>query len=49
MTGVTEDQMNRPLFEEPTAALERPNHWSEPLGFMVGGMANQKYQHLGQQ
>jgi hypothetical protein len=49
MTGFTEDQMNRPLFEEPTAALERPDHWSEPLGFMVGGLANQKYQHLGQQ
>ncbi|MGI1663965.1 hypothetical protein ACRDNQ_17130 [Palleronia sp. KMU-117] len=49
MTGFNEDQMHRPLFEEPTAALERPSQWSEPLGFMVGGMANQKYQQLGQQ
>lgn len=49
MTPFTEDQMHRPLFEEPTAALARPDPWSEPLGFMVGGMANQKYQHLGQQ
>lgn len=49
MTGFTDEQMHRPLFEEPTEALGRPNQWSEPLGFMVGGMANQKYQHLGQQ
>lgn len=49
MVGFTEEQMHRPLFEEPTEALERPSKWSEPLGFMVGGMANQKYQHLGQQ
>ena len=49
MAGFTEEQMHRPLFEEPTAAIERPNQWSEPLGFLVGGGANQQYQHLGQQ
>lgn len=49
MTTFTDEQMNRPLFEDPAVALERPNKWSEPLGFMVGGMANQKFQHLGQQ
>lgn len=49
MSAFTDEQMHRPLFEEPTAAIERPDQWSEPLGFMVGGMANQPYQHLGQQ
>lgn len=49
MTGFTDEQMHRPLFEEPTAAIERPDQWSEPLGFLVGGAANQRYQHLGQQ
>lgn len=49
MTVFTDEQMHRPLFEEPTEELERPNEWSEPLGFMVGGMANQEYQYLGQQ
>ncbi len=49
MAGFTEEQMHRPLFEEPTAAIERPDQWSEPLGFLVGGGANQRYQHLGQQ
>lgn len=49
MTGFTEEQMHRPLFEQPTAALARPDKWSEPLGFLVGGAANQRYQHLGQQ
>jgi CNT family concentrative nucleoside transporter len=39
MADFTEEQMHRPLFEEPTVALERPCEWSEPLGFMVGGMA----------
>ncbi len=49
MTSFSEDQMHRPLFEEPSAAIERPDQWSEPLGFLVGGGANQRYQHLGQQ
>lgn len=49
MTRFTAGQMHRPLFEEPTADLVRPNEWSEPLGILVGGMANQQYQHLGQQ
>ncbi|GAB3306341.1 hypothetical protein [Haliea atlantica] len=49
MTGFSQEQMHRPLFEEPTAAIERPDQWSEPLGFLVGGSANQRFQHLGQQ
>ena len=49
MTVFTEEQMHRPLFEEPTVEIERPDEWSEPLGFLVGGAANQRYQHLGQQ
>lgn len=49
MTAFTEEQMHRPLFEEPTVEIERPDEWSEPLGFLVGGAANQRYQHLGQQ
>ena len=49
MTPFSEEEMHRPLFEEPTSALERPDQWAEPLGFMVGGMANTNYQHLGQQ
>ncbi len=49
MHGITDEQMYRPLFEAPTAAIERPDEWSEPLGFLVGGGANQPFQHLGQQ
>jgi hypothetical protein len=49
MSVFTDEQMHRPLFEEPTADIERPDQWSAPLGFLVGGMANQPYQHLEQQ
>jgi len=49
MAGFTEEQMHRPLFEQPTAAIERPDQWSEPLGFLVGGGANHRFEHLGQQ
>jgi hypothetical protein len=45
----THDQMNRPLFEEPTLALERSDPSDGAPGFMVGGMANLSLQHLGQQ
>jgi len=31
--------LNRPLFAEPTAELEREDPWSGPKGFMLGGMA----------
>ena len=37
MTNFSEDQIHRPLFEEPTDAIEREDAWDEPLGFLVGG------------
>jgi len=49
MSGFTNEQMNRPLFEEPISDISRPDEWSTPLGFLIGGMANNKFQHLGQQ
>lgn len=49
MTVFSHDQMHRPLFEELTAKHERPDEWSSPPSFVVGGMANLSYQHLGQQ
>lgn len=49
MTTFTHDQMHRPIFEEPDHLHERTDEWSEPKGFMVGGMANMSFQHLGQQ
>jgi hypothetical protein len=49
MTVFTDEQMNRPLFEEPTPDLERSHPSEEPLGFMIGGIANLTSQHLGQQ
>ena len=49
MTIFSYDQMHRPLFEEPTPEIERHDSSEGPLGFMVGGMANLSYQHLGQQ
>ena len=48
MSNVSEDQMYRPLFEEPTDALERGDAWEEPLGFLVGGMANTSLQQLAE-
>lgn len=44
----TQEQMTRPLFEEPTEAIERTSPY-EKKGFLVGGGANQKFQHLSQQ
>ena len=49
MTVFTEAQMNRPLFEEPTPALECADPSEGPPGFMTGGMANLTFQHLGRQ
>lgn len=49
MTIFTEEQMNRPLFEEPIPALERSDPSEGPPGFMVGGMANLAFEHIGQQ
>ena len=39
----------RPLFEEPTEALEREAPWDGVAGFMVGGIANADLAALGQQ
>jgi hypothetical protein len=30
--------MTRPLFQEPTSEIERPDPWTGPKGFMFGGM-----------
>jgi hypothetical protein len=49
MTIFTEEQMNRPLFEEPTAALKRTDLLEGSPGFVIGGMANLSFQHMGQQ
>jgi hypothetical protein len=49
MTNFSEDQMHRPLFEEPTDDIERVDGWEEPRGFLVGGMANMSLQQLGEQ
>ena len=45
----TEDQMHRPLFEEPAPEIERQDAWEGPHGFLFGGMANLKLPALGQQ
>ena len=45
----TPEQMHRPLFEEPTTAIQRQNSWEGPHGFLFGGMANLTLQELGQQ
>ncbi|NJO36878.1 MAG: hypothetical protein HC871_03680 [Rhizobiales bacterium] len=49
MKDFTEDDMKRPLFEEPTKEHERLDAWDEPRGFMIGGMANLKREELAQQ
>lgn len=36
----TKDAMTRPLFGPFSEEHERPDEWSGPLGFVVGGMAN---------
>ncbi len=35
----TNEAMTRPLFEPLSAEHERPDEWSSPLGFVIGGMA----------
>lgn len=49
MTVFSNEQMTRPLFEEVTPQHERCDEWSSASSFIVGGMANLKFQHLGQQ
>jgi hypothetical protein len=49
VTVFTDAQMHRPLFEEPTPELERSSPTDGPPGFMIGGMANLAYPHIGQQ
>lgn len=41
--------MTRPLFEEPTEEIERPDPWTGPKGFMIGGMALPTKDELSQQ
>jgi len=36
---LTEEAMTRPLFEPLSEEHERPDEWSEPFGFVMGGMA----------
>ena len=36
---LTKSAMTRPLFEPLTEDHERPDEWSAPLGFVIGGMA----------
>jgi hypothetical protein len=36
----TRDAMTRPLFEPFSEEHERPDEWSGPLGFVIGGMAS---------
>lgn len=38
MNGEVNGDFDRPLFEEPTEDLERPDPWSGPKGFLLGGM-----------
>ncbi|MBT3358824.1 MAG: hypothetical protein HN403_04265 [Rhodospirillales bacterium] len=49
MSGFSEEQMTRPLFEEPTVEQERIDPSDGPPGFLIGGMANSTFQHMGQQ
>jgi hypothetical protein len=49
MTVYSHDQMHRPLFEEPTAAIEREHPFEGPYGFLLGGGANLTLPGIGQQ
>jgi hypothetical protein len=49
MSVVSDEQMHRSLFEEPTPAIERQDASEAPLGFLIGGGANLSPQHLAQQ
>jgi hypothetical protein len=41
---LTKEAMTRPLFEPLSAEHERPDEWSGPLGFVIGGMATHAMQ-----
>ena len=45
----TEEQMSRPLFENPTCAQNRSDSPEGQAGFMVGGRANLTFERIGQQ
>ena len=49
MSTSSERDRERSLFEEPTEAIERVDAWDGPLGFLVGGMANQSRLQLAEQ
>lgn len=49
MTAFSQDQMHRPIFEEPSTEIGRADEWSGPFGFLVGGMATRSLSQLGQQ
>jgi len=49
MKAFSEEQMYRPIFEALEPEHERDDEWSAPPGFVIGGIANMSYQHLGQQ
>ncbi len=49
MFDMDASELSRPLFEEPDESLERPDGWSEPKGFLVGGMALPTRSELAQQ
>jgi hypothetical protein len=36
MTVFSDEQMHRPLFEEPTAGIERRDALEKPYGFLAG-------------
>lgn len=46
---MTDPPPPRPIFEEPTEALERDGPEEGPLGFLLGGMANAPFATLGAQ
>jgi hypothetical protein len=46
---LTDETMNRPLFEEPSEASVREDPWSGPKGFMIGGMSLPTKHELSQQ
>jgi hypothetical protein len=49
MTIFSQDQMYRPLFEEPTPAIEREHSLDGPYGFLLAGGANLTLPEIGQQ
>lgn len=46
---MTDPPPPRPIFDEPTEALERDGPDEGPLGFLLGGMANAPFATLGAQ